>query len=629
MTAPTITGISPRFFRADTGIAIRITGTGFSAATAVDFDGDPAAVFIVVSDTAIDATTPALAAGGYGVFVTNPDGSSPGVDGVSTVEAVALDDPPAGWPAWTQKVVTVEGTLHKSVPLLDIESITRTHNAPREAIVSFPRSSYTRDDIHIFAKDDGTGDLHEIQLIRNDVVRFWGPAVQAEGSSTDPAITMHCRDPLWYLTRRFLDAQRTNLLDNPSFETGDDTSWTSVGSLDTDEVTNADSVRGAYSLHLESSTPLGDIFKRQSVSVTGTGIGTFVTVVAYFKIIGSLTGHALDRRGLYVEARESGVFKTNNYYAIDEATDTGDWIRATTTIQVPPNTTWDLDVRLYSPPGEIRWDDTQEVAMQSISTASITGNTHTPVDLSALVELILDFVQDPSVGKSDLNIGLDNPTIGVKAVKHIQWADHIAWWDQMSEWLDRNDCFDISLRNTDATTRELVLYPGHQGTDRRGDFTIFFTDIPSEMGDRNVVSYTFTEDGGGVVTDDTELLQDTGDGPDREEGHYADASLVGGVTLQAVNAAPPRAEPASLNPIARDKVNQARRPAQLLTFTLKGEQIAPGTGQPWDELLGLGDICDFAVHNGWTTIDAAFGRISQIVEYPRTRKLEVTIATAF
>lgn len=541
---------------------------------------------------------------------------------------MTLDDPPAAPDAWTKRVVTVDGTVATAIPLADIETITRTHNAPRECVFHFPKHSYSRDQVHLFAKDDGTGDLHEVQFIRNGVVRFWGPAVQADGDSTDSKITMNGRGPDWYLQRRYLDAQRTNLLDNPSFETGTGSSWSDSGAV-TSTVTTDDAVRGIYSMRLESSTPLGDIFEEQTFSVTGTGIGTLVTVAAYINIE-SITGHALDRRGLYVEARDGGGdLRDNDYYPIDEATPTGDWIRVTAKVKVDPNATWDINVRLYSPPGSILWDDSQAVAMQSISTASITGNTHTPVDISEIVELINDFVQNPAFGKSDLNIGLDNPTIGVKQVKHIQWANHIAWWDQMSEWLNRDDTMDYAMRLTDNTTRELVLYPGHQGTDRRGDLTILFiadSDDP-DYADRNVASYTFTEDGGGTVTDDTELEQDTGDGPDREEGHYADPSLIGGLVLQSVNSAPSNAEPASLNPIARDVVNRHRRPAQLFTFILKGEQIAPGSGQPWDELLGLGDICDFDVRDGWTTV-AGFGRISKLVEYPRSRKLEVTIATA-
>jgi hypothetical protein len=58
------------------GTAVTITGTGFTGATAVEFDGVPATSFTVDSDTTISATTPAHAAGPVGVSVTTPAGSS-------------------------------------------------------------------------------------------------------------------------------------------------------------------------------------------------------------------------------------------------------------------------------------------------------------------------------------------------------------------------------------------------------------------------------------------------------------------------------------------------------------------------------------------------------------------------
>lgn len=521
-----------------------------------------------------------------------------------TVQVVDVNDT-----SWTGSGLT-DGEL----PFANVVSITRTKNQVGECIIEFPRHAYTRDDVHVFADDSGTGDYHLIKVTRNGIVRFLGPAVVADGDSSSAGkITLHCRSFEWPLWQRYLDAQRTNELTNPSFETGDDTGWSAGVNLTTDEVTTADAIRGTHSERVGFTTDLTDGYKPQTVTITGTGIGTFVTVVGYFNIE-SVTGHALDRRGLYVEARESGVFKTNNYYAIDEATPIGHWIRAKTTIAVPPNTTWDLEIRLYGVNGTILWDDLQVVAMQSISTATLTGDTSTPVDVSDIVGLIHAFVQNPTFGKSDLNIGLDNPTIGVKEVKHIQWSDHISWPDQMAEWLERDDCFDYSVRNS---TQELVLHTPVQGTDRRATVTLTFP------GD--ITSFDFTEDGGSTITDDTELLTDTGDGPDREEGHFADATLVGGLTLQSVNSAPPKSEPSSLTPIARDKVNRARRPGMHFTLRLRGAALHSGT--PWDELLGIWDAVTLDIACGWITT-SGFGRIASITEYPRNRLLELTLDVA-
>lgn len=513
---------------------------------------------------------------------------------------------------------TASGLIGGALPLAKVQSITRNHNAPDEAVISFPKYAYTRDDVHVFADDSGSGDLHEIQVIRNGKVRFWGPAISDDAHSGPDGgeVTLQCRGVDWYLSRRFLDAQRTNLLTNPSFETGDETGWTFEGSVD-HEVTTDDAIRGTHSLRLASITPDGDIFATQSFTVTGTGVGTLITVSAYFKME-SNGGHALGRRGLYVEGLESGVVKDFNFYAIDEGTFEkygSEWVRAKTTLEVPPNKTWVLRVRPYSAPGSMLWDDLQAVAMQSVSTAGLTGSIFTPVDVSRIFRMVHIFVQDPSVGKSDLAIGMVTPTVGVKQVKHIQWASHVPWTEQMAEWLDRDDCFDYSIRKT-ATTRSMVLHVPTRGVDRTGTVTLAYK--------ANVASYSFAEDGGGTITDDTVLADDTGDGPDREEGHYAAATEIGGLVLQNVEQAPQNTEVNSLDPLARDKVTHANRPAEVWTLT-----IVNNDGTDYVELLDIGDKVTFSVPDGWVQ-GGGQGKIVKLVEYPSSQpgKLDVTLNKA-
>lgn len=513
-------------------------------------------------------------------------------------------------------VVDVNGSVITTLANAVCQTITRTKNAPDEAVIIFPKYAYTRDDVHIFADDSGAGDLHEIRVMRDSSVRFWGPAISADLTSHEGMVTLHCRGVDWYLWRRYINGQRTNALANPSFETGDESAWSPVGAV-THSVINTDSVRGTYSLRLVSSTTHGDIFETQTVTVTGTGVGAFMTISGYFKLEGSIASHALDRRGLYVEATVSGVVQTNNFAPIDEATPTGVWTRIKTSIQVPPLTTWDLNIRLYAPDGSILWDDLQVVAMQSVSTAGLTGNTYTPVDIADIVQLVLSFVQDPTFGHSDVNIGFDYTPVGISQVKHIQWASEIKWSDQMAEWFNRGDCFDYSIVYTE-TTRTLTLHVPQQGVDRRSGGGAVTLTFPSA----NVASYTLNEDGSGTITDDTEMDQDTGDGPDREEGHYADPSQIGGLTLQAVNAVPSGETISSLDPLAQEQVNKARRPALLYTF-----KVTDQDGTEYDELLGLGDLVNFGVIDGWSS-GSGYGAIGQTVEYPPNRVVDVTLAKA-
>jgi len=73
--APTVTGFTPAF--GPVGTVVTITGTDFSGATAVAFDGFAARAYAVVSDTQIIAIVPREAATGA-ISVTTPGGSGAG-----------------------------------------------------------------------------------------------------------------------------------------------------------------------------------------------------------------------------------------------------------------------------------------------------------------------------------------------------------------------------------------------------------------------------------------------------------------------------------------------------------------------------------------------------------------------
>jgi YVTN family beta-propeller protein len=74
--APVVTGISPASGPVGGGTTITITGSGLTAATAVDFGTVPAASFTVTSDTSITASTPAASAGQVDVTIATPAGTS-------------------------------------------------------------------------------------------------------------------------------------------------------------------------------------------------------------------------------------------------------------------------------------------------------------------------------------------------------------------------------------------------------------------------------------------------------------------------------------------------------------------------------------------------------------------------
>ncbi|MEL7730677.1 cadherin-like beta sandwich domain-containing protein, partial [Citromicrobium bathyomarinum] len=78
---PTIGSVSPDEGVARGGASVTITGTGFLTAQSVTFGGTDATAFTVLSDTAIQATTPEHPAGAVDVVVTSPGGSATATDG--------------------------------------------------------------------------------------------------------------------------------------------------------------------------------------------------------------------------------------------------------------------------------------------------------------------------------------------------------------------------------------------------------------------------------------------------------------------------------------------------------------------------------------------------------------------
>lgn len=77
LSAPSVVNLNPFIGPSSGGTVVIITGTGFSGASAVLFDGVPAAGFSVLTDTTILATSPAHSPQVVSVTVTTPSGSSP------------------------------------------------------------------------------------------------------------------------------------------------------------------------------------------------------------------------------------------------------------------------------------------------------------------------------------------------------------------------------------------------------------------------------------------------------------------------------------------------------------------------------------------------------------------------
>lgn len=112
--APTLTTVSPSSGPTFGGTSVTLTGTGFTGATGVTFDGVPATGVVVVSDTTITMTTPAGAAGAAGaadVVVVLPGADATKLDGYTYVAPpVATGITPDSGPTGGGQTVTITGS---------------------------------------------------------------------------------------------------------------------------------------------------------------------------------------------------------------------------------------------------------------------------------------------------------------------------------------------------------------------------------------------------------------------------------------------------------------------------------------------------------------------------------------
>jgi hypothetical protein len=114
-TAPTITAMVPDNGPETGGTNVTITGTGFTGATGVTFDGIPATNVVVVNSTTITATSPAHAPGLVGVVVQHPGGNSGPFDFTYTPLISVTSIVPNFGPDAGGTVVAITGTCFTGV----------------------------------------------------------------------------------------------------------------------------------------------------------------------------------------------------------------------------------------------------------------------------------------------------------------------------------------------------------------------------------------------------------------------------------------------------------------------------------------------------------------------------------
>lgn len=498
-------------------------------------------------------------------------------------------------PTYSVRIVEQDGTVVRTLVGANIERVRFGMNGDvGEAVFTYPRtdpSGASGQAADVLLLD------REAEIRRDSTTIFRGPMVRREARSGTGDMVVTVPGVGWYFSRRFIDAPLTNLLSNGDFESGT-TGWTATSCTQTSVTSPVR--RGTKSLQLVGTTTFAEQYTQQSVSVTGTGVGTALTVAAHF-YIDSWTGPAVYSRGLYVESRNGGTVETYNEHegAIDD--DTADaldvWQRAEATIWVPPNATRTIYVRLYAPNGTIVWDSVELVEPLSLAIAPGAGE-----DIATTANRIVQFAQDATKSKSDLDIGTAAaPTTGVtfKFPKAWQYTDHTPVDSALNnEIVPLGVDWDIV-----AATKTFTVYHPRKGTDRSATVTLSLT--------TNVASYSLEEDGAQTETDVTVLGE--GDGPDREEGRSVDTTDTGGLVLQGIHSSPPGTTVDKLDGLASEITDRTARLVRVLSCVVYGSLVTT---------LEIGDIVDVDITDGSVALSGDWRIVScELTPRPHTLSL--------
>lgn len=488
-------------------------------------------------------------------------------------------------PAPVYRVNTVSKTGALLVDLTsdpaNIDSIEWELDGPGSARVTVPTLAVSASDV--------VANASEIEIWRDGRRLFWGPMTRPDAN--ERTVSFQCRGLRHYFDRRFFGkADRDNLIANSGFEFGGGSlsSWTSSGPTSATASTTHH-YTGSYAAKLVESPAGEDSYIYQNVVVTGTGVGTLLTLAGWFWLEDAgFTGGALDNRGLFVEMEvASALYGEPSFTTIDSDTPRNAWQRHETTIWVPPNVTVTVNVRLYAPGGTIYWDTIQLVKMESISFYD--------TDQASIVRHWVDYAQDNYIfthGKSDLNIAATTttcPLTGVLRDEHQQFADHANIGQSITDFAALDDGVDFSVGWVGNQRYAFTHYPS-KGVDRgvtpaSGVSTVTIT---NSMLARSPFGYRFD---GEQAASSVVVLGD-GDGPDREEGAATDEAAFGGTTYEAVVSAQPGTPAARLDAKANEVLRSLSNP-ESLTVTVH---------EPTADLLktvGTGDIIELDIDHGY------------------------------
>lgn len=471
--------------------------------------------------------------------------------------------------------------------------------------------------------------FRECQVWRGDQLLAWGPMVRPSADKLNLAVS--CKSALWYLTRRFVGkARRTNYVVNGDFEIDGTTHWR-IGALSpfeplanrnpaywTASAPTERSLTGTHSLRMEQ---LATGLPKYGVSASQFFVWT-VDPGAREGDLWSMTARcwipSTNWRGPSPDnAMGIMIARYSTTQVIATQPEGGgpveylpkpiEAVKIDITEDTPRDVWWPLEATLLAPytgqpefvqvtlgcpDGAIYWDRATLTLDEALRFYG--------VDQAVIARSLLEHLQDPAYGKSDLNLAADMPATGVLRDRVYLHHEHLNGWDAINELTTLDDGFDLSINYT-ATTRVVRTNHPRKGTLRPPHAL--------ELG-KNVADFAWTFDGENAAS--SVIVLGTGNRSDREEASASDEpAYADGLTLEIVFSAPPDTLIESLDDLAIEQLNLARGPDMLSVTTTP---VMPGQPDPIGSIWP-GDYLPVTLRAGALEIRATY-RIVELTITP-------------
>lgn len=442
----------------------------------------------------------------------------------------------------------------------------------------------------------------EIQIREGPKCRWWGVPVRAwaEGSQ----LKIQCMGLLWYFLRRYYGPIQQELLLNRNFADATLSPWVAVNATASQDT--------AYPVMPPKSAKLvgtdaadGYLYQRVTVT-TSADQPRFHAVKAWYRVDSAgYVGHGFEERGLTVVRRATDltILETSEPQAITNGSPKDKWERLESGMSVPAGVTQVVETRLQKVHGTLRWGATSMRTEESVG-ADADGD-----DATTVTQRVVAYAQDAAQGKSDLNIGFAGALSGKSLERHFQFMDDGNIGESFSEFPE-SETFDFDIVwDSGGTAKTFTVYPPRRGT-RKADLSLV-------MGPEVQVA-GYEVDGQQTATA-TRILG-RGEGADREVGKASDASLLGGLILEAVETAPQEATIDTLDSLAVQRLSKTKRLTVMPNFVVraKGARVLL-------DAVELGDTLPGYVRDGWIRESGDF-RVESLEWVPPTDLLNIGVS---